>query len=157
VSEFRRSESITAFVEGWALYAETLAGEMGIYRTPYERFGKLSYEAWRASRLVVDTGIHAFGWSRQRAIDYLTANTALSALEINNEIDRYIAWPGQALAYKMGELTMIRLRREAEQALGPRFDVRRFHDAILSDGPMTLEMLERKMAGWTRSEAARAP
>jgi uncharacterized protein (DUF885 family) len=156
VSEFRRNEDITAFVEGWALYTERLGEEMGIYRDAYEKFGRLSYEAWRASRLVIDTGIHARGWSRDRAISYLTENTALSDLEVRGEIDRYIAWPGQALAYKIGELTIRRVRARAETALGASFDIRGFHDALLSNGPITLDMLDRQMATWTAAQLARA-
>jgi uncharacterized protein (DUF885 family) len=156
VSEFRRGEDITAFVEGWALYTERLAIEMGIYRDAYEKFGRLSYEAWRASRLVIDTGIHARGWSRDQAIAYLKENTALSDLEVRGEIDRYIAWPGQALAYKIGELTIRRLRARAEATLGPRFDIRSFHDAILANGPVTLDMLDRQMTVWSKSQVASA-
>lgn len=156
VSDFRRGEDITAFVEGWALYCERLGIEMGIYRDAYEQFGRLSYEAWRASRLVIDTGLHAKGWSRDQAGAYLSANTALSQLEIDQEIDRYIAWPGQALAYKMGELTIRRLRAEAEAALGPSFDVRAFHDAILANGPVTLAMLEAQMGRWIAARRSAA-
>ncbi|WP_166430609.1 DUF885 domain-containing protein [Polymorphobacter arshaanensis] len=152
---FRRADDLTAYVEGWALYTEWLGVEMGIYRTPYERFGRLSYEAWRAARLVIDTGIHDQGWSRQQAIDFLTANTALSAGEISGEVDRYIGWPGQALAYKVGELTIRRLRTRAETALGPKFDVRRFHDAVLDSGPMPLAVLDQQLASWQVAEARR--
>ncbi|MGL4542224.1 MAG: DUF885 domain-containing protein [Polymorphobacter sp.] len=155
--DFRRADDLTAYVEGWALYTEWLGIEMGIYRTPYERFGRLSYEAWRAARLVIDTGIHDQGWSRQQAVDYLTANTALSAGEVSGEIDRYIGWPGQALAYKVGELTIRRLRAHAEATLGTKFDVRRFHDAVLGAGPVTLAVLEANIAAWERTEAARPP
>lgn len=134
-----------AFGEGWGLYSERLAGEMGIYHTPYERFGQLTYEMWRACRLVVDTGMHAMGWSRQRALDYLGANTALSTHEVRTEIDRYIAWPGQALAYKIGELKIIELRQRAQAALGERFDIRAFHDAVLANGGVTLPVLEQQI------------
>jgi uncharacterized protein (DUF885 family) len=157
VSDFRRGEDITAFVEGWALYCERLGVEMGIYRDAYEQFGRLSYEAWRASRLVIDTGLHAKGWSRDQAVEYLAANTALSQLEIDQEIDRYIAWPGQALAYKMGELTIRRLRAEAEGALGSSFDARAFHDTILAQGPVTLAMLEAQMRRWTAARLTARP
>jgi len=142
---FRRTFYPHAFGEGWGLYAERLGEEMGIYRTPYERFGRLTYEMWRACRLVVDTGMHAMGWSRQRALDYLAANTALSTHEIRTEVDRYIGWPGQALAYKMGELRIVALRARAERALGANFDVRAFHDAVLANGGVTLPVLERQI------------
>jgi uncharacterized protein (DUF885 family) len=118
---------------------------MGIYHTPYQRFGRLTYEMWRACRLVVDTGMHSMGWSRQRALDYLEENTALSTHEIRTEVDRYIGWPGQALAYKMGELHIIMLRERAEEALGDRFDIRAFHDAVLANGGVTLPVLEAEI------------
>src|SRR5687768_4529263 len=118
---------------------------MGVYHTPYERFGRLTYEMWRACRLVVDTGMHAFGWSRQRALDYLKSNTALSVHEIRTEIDRYIAWPGQALAYKTGELEIKALRERAARELGPRFDLRAFHDAVLGQGGVTLPVLSKQV------------
>lgn len=145
VPEFRRNFYPHAFGEGWGLYSEFLGTEMGVYHTPYERFGRLTYEMWRACRLVVDTGMHSLGWSRQQALDYLTANTALSEHEIRTEIDRYIAWPGQALAYKIGELKIIELRRRAESALGERFDIRAFHDTVLGQGGVTLPVLERQV------------
>ncbi|MEZ5995493.1 MAG: DUF885 domain-containing protein [Hyphomonadaceae bacterium] len=143
--QFRRSFYPHAFGEGWGLYSERLGEEMGIYHTPYQRFGRLTYEMWRACRLVVDTGMHSMGWSRQRALDYLAANTALSTHEIRTEVDRYISWPGQALAYKMGELKIVELRQRAEAALGDRFDVRAFHDAVLGNGGVTLPVLEREI------------
>jgi uncharacterized protein (DUF885 family) len=142
---FRRTFYPHAFGEGWGLYSERLAGEMGIYDTPYERFGRLTYDMWRACRLVVDTGMHSMGWSRQRALDYLAANTALSTHEIRTEVDRYIGWPGQALAYKIGELKIIELRQRAERELGDRFDIRAFHDAVLANGGVTLPVLERQI------------
>jgi uncharacterized protein (DUF885 family) len=145
VPAFRRNFYPHAFGEGWGLYSEYLGSEMGVYHTPYERFGRLTYEMWRACRLVVDTGMHAMGWSRQRALDYLTANTALSEHEIRTEIDRYIAWPGQALAYKIGELRIIALRQRAEAELGGRFDIRAFHDTVLGQGGVTLPVLERQV------------
>lgn len=142
---FRRFDYISAFGEGWGLYSEFLGIEMGIYRTPYEHFGRLTYEMWRACRLVVDTGLHWKGWSRQRALDYLAGNTALSLHEVTTEVDRYIAWPGQALSYKMGELTIKRLRKEAEDTLGGRFDLREFHDLIVAQGSVPLPVLEQQV------------
>lgn len=144
-----------AFGEGWGLYSERLGEEMGIYHTPYQRFGRLTYEMWRACRLVVDTGMHSMGWSRQRALDYLAANTALSTHEIRTEVDRYIGWPGQALAYKIGELKIVELRQRAEAALGDRFDVRAFHDAVLANGGVTLPVLEQQIDAYIA--AAQAP
>lgn len=155
VPEFRRSLRLNAYTEGWGLYAESLGAELGFYQDPYARFGQLSYEMWRACRLVVDTGMHAFGWSRERAIDLMRANTALTEQNIVVEVDRYIAWPGQALAYKMGELRIHELRREAERELGSKFDVREFHDAVLKNGPLPLELLSREVRAWIRSRKAR--
>ncbi len=145
VPMFRRNFYPHAFGEGWGLYSEYLGTEMGVYHTPYERFGRLTYEMWRACRLVVDTGMHAFGWSRQQALDYMTQNTALSEHEIRTEVDRYIAWPGQALAYKTGELEIKALRHRAERELGARFDVREFHDAVLGQGGVTLPVLDKQV------------
>ncbi len=142
---FRRRFYPHAFGEGWGLYAEKLGVEMGVYKTPYDEFGRLSYEMWRACRLVIDTGLHAKGWTRQQAIDYLADNTALSLHNVQTEVDRYIAWPGQALAYKVGELTFWDLRRRAETALGPAFDVRAFHDVILTEGGMPLDLVARRV------------
>jgi uncharacterized protein (DUF885 family) len=144
-----------AFGEGWGLYSERLAGEMGIYHTPYERFGQLTYEMWRACRLVVDTGMHSMGWSRQRALDYLAANTALSTHEIRTEVDRYIAWPGQALAYKIGELKIIELRQRAQRELGDRFDIRAYHDAVLANGGVTLPVLAQEIDAYIAAARAR--
>ena len=145
---FRRNGGLTAFVEGWGLYAEQLGDEMGLYRTPYEKFGHLSFEMWRACRLVADTGIHWLRWSREEARACFTDNTALSAKNIDVELDRYISWPGQALAYKIGELKIMALRKKAETELGPKFDVRAFHDAILLDGPVPLELLDKRIDAW---------
>jgi uncharacterized protein (DUF885 family) len=152
---FRRNLYFSGMGEGWGLYSEWLGNELGIYRTPYEKFGQLSYDMWRAARLVIDTGIHQYGWSRQQAIDYLASHTALTQHEVETEVDRYISWPGQALAYKLGELTILRLRTEAETTLGPRFDERRFHDAILALGSVPLNVLEDQMHAFIREEAAR--
>ena len=143
---FRRATSFSGYGEGWGLYTEWLGTIMGIYETPYEDFGRLTYEMWRACRLAIDTGIHQFGWTRAQALDYLRNNTALSEHEITTEVDRYIAWPGQALAYKLGELQIRRHRREAETKLGAAFDQRKFHDAILALGSVPLPVLEERMA-----------
>ena len=153
VPEFRRNTYITAFGEGWALYTEHLGIEMGIYTTPYEHFGRLSYEMWRACRLVVDTGIHYFGWSRERAEACFLENSALAAHNVKTEVARYISWPGQALAYKTGELLIRDLRDRAEKRLGDAFDLRAFHDHILVDGAMPLEMLEARMQTWIDDNA----
>ena len=142
---FRRNSYISAYGEGWALYCERLGDEMGFYRTPYERFGMLSYQMWRAARLVVDTGIHAQGWSRERAQAFLHDNTALSDHEVETEVDRYIGWPGQALSYYLGELAIQRARAKAQTALGARFDVRAFHDTVLSLGSVPLPVLEARI------------
>ncbi|MCC6593866.1 MAG: DUF885 domain-containing protein, partial [Xanthomonadales bacterium] len=141
--------------EGWALYAEELGVEMGIYRTPYERFGQLSYAMWRACRLVIDTGIHAHGWSRQRAIDYLLERSALSRHEATTEVDRYISWPGQALSYMLGAIRIRELRREAETALGEGFDIRAFHDSVLATGSVPLDLLSEHVHGWIEMERKR--
>jgi uncharacterized protein (DUF885 family) len=140
-----RNAYISAYGEGWALYTERLGAEMGIYETPYETFGMLSYQAWRASRLVVDTGIHSKGWTRKQAQDYLRANTALSDHEIETEVDRYISWPGQALSYYLGQMSIIKARRKAEAALGEKFDIRNFHDTVLQLGSVPLPVLEARI------------
>lgn len=142
---FRTVSRVDAFVEGWALYAERLGLEAGFYQDPYSDFGRLTYEMWRACRLVVDTGLHALGWTREQAVDYMAAHTALSRHEIRTEVDRYISWPGQALAYKTGELKIRELRARAERELGPRFDVRAFHDAVLRNGAVPLDILEEQV------------
>lgn len=151
---FRRNASETAFVEGWGLYAETLGEDMGMYRTPYERFGRYSYEMWRACRLVADTGIHWMGWDIEQARRCFAENSALSPHNIQTELERYIATPGQALAYKIGELTIRRLRREATEALGDRFDIRAFHDELLSAGAVPMDVLEMRMRAWIAAQQA---
>lgn len=178
VHPFRTMLGFTVFVEGWALYAERLgleagggpvrrvnindsiggsepAGGQGLYEDPYDDFGRLTYEMWRATRLVVDTGIHALGWSRDNAIAFLSVNTALSKLNIEREVDRYIAWPGQATAYKLGEMKIRQLRREAEVALGERFDVRAFHDRVLGAGAVPVSLLESRVRAWITERAAK--
>jgi len=148
IPQFRKNMYLSAYGEGWGLYTEYLAAEMGMYRTPYERFGQLTYEMWRACRLVVDTGIHAKGWTRDQVVAYMTENTAMSLHEINTETDRYISWPGQALSYKIGELTIRKLRKEAETAMGSNFDIREFHEVILEQGTVTLKILEKRVRKW---------
>jgi uncharacterized protein (DUF885 family) len=145
---FRRYDGVTAFVEGWALYAEVLADEMGLYRDDVERLGMLSLQAWRIARLVVDTGLHAKGWTREQAIAWMEANTPLAPNNIVNEVDRYVSWPGQALGYKVGQLEILALRREAESALGPAFDVREFHDVVLGAGAVSLPVLRSRVGAW---------
>jgi uncharacterized protein (DUF885 family) len=145
---FRRNAEHTAFVEGWALYTESLGDRIGLYKDPYSRFGQLTYDMWRAVRLVVDTGIHAKHWTRQQAIDYFKANAAKTEADIINEVDRYISWPGQALAYKVGQLRILELRSLAERELGPKFDIRDFHDVVLSNGAVPLDVLERQVKDW---------
>ncbi len=145
IPKFRRNLYLSAYGEGWGLYAETLADEMGIYTTPYEKFGKFTYEMWRACRLVVDTGIHAKGWSRQQVIDYLAENTALSIHEVTTETDRYISWPGQAISYKIGEIKIRELRKKAEKELKEKFNIRDFHEVILGVGTVTLSIMENRV------------
>jgi uncharacterized protein (DUF885 family) len=150
VPAFRRNLYISAFGEGWGLYSERLGIEAGFYTDPYSDFGRLTYEMWRACRLVVDTGIHSKGWTRQQALDFMAGNTALALHEVRTETDRYISWPGQALAYKLGELKIRELRGRAEAALGQRFDLREFHDLVLGAGSIPLTVLERRVLEWIR-------
>jgi len=141
--DFRKELYINAFGEGWGLYSEYLGHEMGLYQDPYSLFGRLTYEMWRACRLVIDVGIHTKEWTREQAVKYLADHTALSLHEVNTEINRYISWPGQALAYKIGEIKIKEMRRKAELALGEYFDIRAFHDMVLSNGTVTLSILEK--------------
>ncbi|WP_339913711.1 DUF885 family protein [uncultured Brevundimonas sp.] len=152
---FRRGADVTAFVEGWGLYSEFLGEEMGFYRTPYERFGRLSYEMWRACRLVADTGLHWMGWTTEQARACFRDNSALAPLNIETELQRYIGWPGQATAYKIGEIRLRAVRARAEAALGDRFDIRAFHDALLVDGPLPLDLLDARMDAWIAGQAVR--
>ena len=149
---FRRFMGFTAFVEGWGLYSESLGPDLGLYKDPYGQFGALTYEMWRAVRLVVDTGIHYKGWTRQQAIDFFKDNAAKTELDIINEIDRYIGWPGQALAYKIGQLRIQTIRDRAELALGDKFDIRAFHDALLGGGALPLDILEQRMDAWLQAQ-----
>jgi prolyl oligopeptidase len=149
---FRRFMGFTAFVEGWGLYSESLGPDLGLYKDPYSKFGALTYEMWRAVRLVVDTGMHFKGWTRQQAIDFFKDNAAKTELDIINEIDRYIGWPGQALAYKIGQLKILQIRERAEIALGENFDVRAFHDELLGAGALPLDLLEQRMDAWLEAQ-----
>ena len=154
--EFRKHQGTTAFVEGWGLYGERLADEMGLYTSDLDRIGMLSYDAWRACRLVVDTGLHAMGWSRQQAIDYMKENSVLAENNIVNEVDRYLSWPGQALAYKVGQLEILKLRDEGRRRLGARFDIKGFHDAVLRNGAVPLPVLREQVeAYFAQMEAAK--
>jgi len=153
--DFRKSLHFTAFIEGWALYAESLGTEMGLYSDPYDDFGRLSYEMWRALRLVVDTGIHQFGWTRDQAIQLMLENSSLTRQNIESEVDRYIAWPGQALAYKIGEIEIKELRALAEQELQSKFDIRAFHDHLLGAGAIPLDQLNQRMKHWIAQQKNR--
>jgi uncharacterized protein (DUF885 family) len=156
VPEFRKHIGYSAFVEGWALYAESLGPEMGFYTDPYSKFGQLTYEMWRAVRLVVDTGMHAMGWSREKAIQFFRENTGKTDQDIVVEVDRYIVWPGQALAYKIGQLKIRELRTQAERELGERFKIRAFHDAVLAQGAVPLGVLDEHMNAWLAQQKATA-
>ena len=151
--DFRRNALYNAYVEGWAFYAESLGEDLGLYKDPYSKFGRLNGEIHRACRLVVDTGMHALGWTRDQAIAYMKANTGLSDTFIVAEIDRYIVWPGQALGYKLGELKIKELRAKASKALGPKFDIRKFHNALIDDGPLPLDVLERRIDAWIKTQS----
>jgi len=157
VPKWRNYHDYTPFVEGWGVYAESLGDEIGFYRDPYFKFGQLTYEMWRAIRLVVDTGIHSQGWTRQQAIDYFRANTAQDDRAIDVEIDRYILSPGQAVAYKIGELKLKELRAYAQKELGPAFDIRAFHDEILRHGAVPLDLLEQNVKAWVAARSSRPP
>jgi uncharacterized protein (DUF885 family) len=152
VPEFRKQIGYSAFVEGWALYCEGLGEDLGLYKDPYSKFGQLTYEMWRAVRLVVDTGMHSMGWTRQQSIDYFRENTGKTDQDITVEVDRYIVWPGQALAYKLGQLKIRELRGRAEKELGNRFDVRAFHDAVVEQGAVPLSFLEAHMDSWIAAQ-----
>jgi len=155
IPEFRKHQGVTAYVEGWALYTEHLADEMGLYSSDVDRLGMLSFDAWRACRLVVDTGIHSMGWPRQKAVDYMRENSLLAENNIENEVDRYIAWPGQALAYKLGQREILSLRDEAKRKLGARFDIKAFHDAVLANGAVSLPVLRQEVEAYI-AQAERA-
>jgi len=150
--EFRKNLNFTAYVEGWALYAESLGGEIGLYQSPYSKFGRLVAEVWRAVRLVVDTGMHALGWTREEAIAYFKANTGVDGHDVITEIDRYLVWPGQALSYKIGELTIQKWRNEAKEALGDAFDIRQFHDILLEKGALPLDICEQQIQQWISAQ-----
>lgn len=153
--EFRKNSSYTAFVEGWGLYAESLGEEMGFYKDPYSKFGRLTYEMWRAIRLVVDTGLHSMGWTRDQAINFFRENAAKTDQDIVVEVDRYIVWPGQALGYKIGQLKIRELRTESERKLGSKFDIRQFHDVVLGQGAVPLDVLERQVRAWEANPASK--
>jgi uncharacterized protein (DUF885 family) len=155
IPPFRKYSSYNAYSEGWALYAETLAHEMGFYQDPYSEYGRLQNLMWRSVRLVVDTGVHSQHWSRQQMVDFFHEHTAMDDQNIASEVDRYIAWPGQALSYKLGEMTILKMREKARTKLGPKFDIRRFHDAVLGEGPLPLDVLESHLNDWIGVEAKR--
>ena len=154
IPPFRKFADYNAYSEGWALYSETLAHEMGFYQDPYSEYGRLQNLMWRSIRLVVDTGVHSQHWSRQQMIDFFHAHSAMDDRNIVTEVDRYIAWPGQALGYKLGEMTILRLRERARKELGAKFDIRAFHDAVLGSGPLPLDVLDTIVSQWIADQAA---
>ncbi len=155
IPPFRKFGGYSAYSEGWALYTETLAHEMGFYQDPYSEYGRLQNLMWRSIRLVVDTGVHSQHWSRQQMIDFFHDHTAMDEQNIESEVDRYIAWPGQALSYKLGEMTILRMREKARAKLGAKFDIRAFHDAVLGKGPLPLDVLESYLNEWIEAQAKR--
>ena len=152
---FRKNGEYTAFVEGWALYSERLGKEIGFYQDPYSDYGRLENEMWRAIRLVIDTGVHEKHWSREQMVEYFHRYTAMDEPNVQSEVDRYIAWPGQALAYKLGQLEILRLREEARQKLGAKFDLRAFHDEVVGSGPLPLGVLHSQVESWISAQEAR--
>jgi uncharacterized protein (DUF885 family) len=152
VPAFRKFSGYNSYSEGWALYSETLAHEMGFYQDPYSEYGRLQNLMWRSIRLVVDTGVHSMHWSRQQMIDFFHTHTAMDDQNISTEVDRYIAWPGQALGYKLGEMLILRMRAKAKEQLKEKFDIRAFHDAVLDGGPMPLSVLEAKLNNWIAAQ-----
>jgi uncharacterized protein (DUF885 family) len=148
IAEFRKHREYTAYTEGWALYAEQLGKQLGFYQDPYSDYGRLQNEMWRAVRWVVDTGVHSQHWTRQQIVDFFHQHTAMDDENINTEVDRYIAWPAQALSYKMGQMKILELRARAQKELGPKFDLRAFHDAVLDQGPLPLDLLETRIDAW---------
>jgi uncharacterized protein (DUF885 family) len=150
--EFRKQSYYTAYTEGWALYSERLGKEIGFYQDPYSDYGRLEADIWRAIRLVVDTGVHSQHWTRQQMVDYFHAHTAMDDTNIQAEVDRYIAWPGQALGYKMGQLKILELRDRAKTALGPKFDIKAFHDEVLDSGALPMDTLEQQVNEWIAAQ-----
>jgi uncharacterized protein (DUF885 family) len=148
IPEFRKFSGYNAYSEGWAFYAERLGKEVGFYQDPYSEYGRLENEMWRSVRLVVDTGVHSQHWTRQQMVDYFHDHTAMDDTNIASEVDRYIAWPGQALAYKMGQMKILELRERAKRELGVKFDIRKFHDAVLGEGPLPLDVLDQQITSW---------
>jgi uncharacterized protein (DUF885 family) len=152
--EFRKQSYYTAYTEGWALYSERLGKEIGFYQDPYSDYGRLEADMWRSIRLVVDTGVHSQHWSRQQMVDYFHEHSAIDETNVQSEVDRYIAWPGQALGYKMGQLKILELRKRAQTALGPKFDIKAFHDEIIDSGALPLDVLDRRVDAWIAAQKA---